>query len=381
MEFPQVGPITAEGLTIINAQGVTVASVDTSGNAVFQSVNTPSIELDGFDLETRLNQLPQGLIALALCPTDVGPYAGTELECGEVTIPAADMNRFYRTGFACRLDVGSSQPTYVGINCRYAFGASPTPSSTLLFATQLGGRSTSETDDAYSADFTFQIPSANDGQDMYIGFFLTASVSGTSWAQGETYARCYTEDLGALGASSTYTPNQPPIQQYTKTYSTNGTHVFQGDGTNRDAYASGHVFQGQYDSTNGNQFSVVNFDYATIASDLSGATIVKTEVFLTNQHWYSNGGGTAVIGYTSPAGGSGNYTYSNAQPAINTFSGWAVGAAKWVTVNNSIGNAFKSGAAHSLVIGKGVNTTTTYYGYFAGNGQTGEPQLRITYTK
>lgn len=170
----------------------------------------------------------------------------------------------------------------------------------------------------------------------------------------------------------------PPPTTHTTTYNCNASDTYQQGGSNRGLT---ECYQGYYSSNNGNQWSLIGFPTATIQSDLSGATVTKTELFLTNIHWYFSSGGTAIVGYSSQAPQSGSGTYGDVTSDVNSFASWPLGAAQWVTLNNSIGNAFKSGAALSIALGQGPDTTQTYYGYFAGFGDSGAPQLRITYTK
>src|SRR5581483_6179049 len=143
---------------------------------------------------------------------------------------------------------------------------------------------------------------------------------------------------------------------------------------------NGHMFQGQYSSTNGNQFSLFTLPYTTIQSDLSGSTINKVEVYLNNLHWYNNSGGTAVIGTHTYGTVTGAADYANVNPDISE-SHYDLGQAKWVTVSNSIGSALRDNTAKGIALGKGPSTSKTYYGYFSGFGQSGAPKVRITYTK
>lgn len=164
------------------------------------------------------------------------------------------------------------------------------------------------------------------------------------------------------------------------TYSATGSASYEADGTNRSGFDGGHMFQGFFDSTNGNQFSMAIFNTSSMVADLAGATISKTELFLGNLHFFSYSGGTVYIGTHTNTSLSGNKLYSSVTPGISN-THFDTGQAKWVTVNNSIGNAFRDGVAKGIALGKGPTSSTSYYGYFAGNGQDNEPQLRITYSK
>jgi hypothetical protein len=170
----------------------------------------------------------------------------------------------------------------------------------------------------------------------------------------------------------------PPTQTYVKTYSADSSASYQEDGDIRSGIAE--CYQGYYSGTNGNQFSLIGFNDAQIRADLAGSTISKVELYLNNNHWYNNSGGTAVIGTHNLTTFGSSVTYPSSTDNI-TQASFTYGQAKWVTIANSIGNALRDNTAKGILLGKGPSTSHTYYGYFAGNGQSGEPQLRITYKK
>lgn len=196
---------------------------------------------------------------------------------------------------------------------------------------------------------------------------------------GATGSRLYVEDCGPAleyGESNLGT-GQTPVQTYVKTYSATASASFQSDGDNRGVAP---CYQGYYSGTNGNQFSMIAFPYATIQADTAGATITKTELYLNNNHFYSNSGGTAIIGTHNQTSVSGNHSSSQVNDNLDTES-FTYGQAKWFTVTNTIGNAFKNNTAKGIALGPAPSNSQSYYGYFAGNGESGEPQLRITYSK
>jgi len=131
---------------------------------------------------------------------------------------------------------------------------------------------------------------------------------------------------------------------------------------------------------NGNQYSMIGFDDALIRSDTAGSTINKVELYLNNNHFYSNSGGNAVIGTHNQTTLSGTHSSSQINDNLQQ-THFDLGQAKWITIPNSIGTALRDNTAKGIALGPGPTTSQSYYGYFAGNGQSGEPQLRITYTK
>ena len=277
----------------------------------------------------------------------------------------------------------ASTPTFLLAQVYLKYDADATTADTKLTEHQIGGRTASATDSTMRFEHPFNDTNPG-GTDLHISVYGSASVLGFKLDTAAGIGpRIWVEDIGQAITYDTW--NQTggggsPVTTHVKTYSANGSASFQSDGTNRAGFDSGHMYQGYYSSTNGNQFSMATFPYSTIQSDLSGGTITKTEVYLNNNAWYYNSGGTAVIGTHNQTSVSGNHASSQVTDNINQ-SSFSYGQAKWVTVNNSIGNAFKNNTAKGIALGPGPSNSKTYYGNFAGNGQSGEPQLRITYTK
>lgn len=369
--------------------------IDANGDAVFHSITLTAdstetaIFLHGEDIDPELyNRKSKGVVSwLDLNGTGPTTTGTSDTVFAYMILPAYDSNRVYRLNGLVHINVNAVQPTYVGIRCRYAWDTDPTTSSSILFEHQWGGRGATATDEFSPIDFMFRSQDLGTiGTDLHLLFSTFSSVAGIN-IQAETWNRIQISDMGEAITIDSYdmgTGTGSPPTQYTKTYSANGSASYQGDDDERAGIAE--CYQGQYSSTNGNQYSVILFPYSTIASDLSGATINKVEVYLNNNHWYYNSGGTAIIGYHNSATTPSSFTYPSSTDNI-TRSSFTYGQAKWVTVDNSIGTAFKNGTAKGILLGKGqtsggtLSTDKLYYGYFAGNGQSGEPQLRITYTK
>lgn len=369
--------------------------IDSNGDAVFHSITLTAddtetaIFIHGEDIDPELyNHKSKGVVSwLDLNGTGPTTTVTSDTVFAYMILPDFDSNRLYRLNGLVHINMNAVQPTYVGIRCRYAWDTDPTTSSPILFEHQWGGRAATATDEFSPIDFMFRSADLGTiGTNLHLLFSTFSSIAGIN-IQAETWNRIQISDMGEAITIDTFDMGSgtgSPPTQYVKTYSANGSASYQGD----DDIRSGidECYQGQYSSTNGNQYSVILFPYSTIASDLSGATINKVEVYLNNNHWYNNSGGTAVIGYHNSATTPSSFTYPSSTDNV-TQSSFTYGQAKWVTVDNSIGTAFKNGTAKGILLGKGqtaggtLSTSKTYYGYFAGNGQSGEPQLRITYTK
>lgn len=372
------GSATFYNLTI----GSTNFNIDENGNAVFQQVTAEEIILNGTSLADMFTALPRGLIKYSTLTGASPTYDGTnDRLVGLIKIPDFDASREYMFGAHVRID--SNNPgvghTFINVHAKYRWDADPTATVGTEFADdQAGGRGTSDTDQGFSLRFPFHFTSAG-GNELRIGLFLD-STNANSRLNAETINnRLWIEDMGARITYDTYdaTGGTPPTTQYVKTYACNESASYQEDGSNRGI---ADCYQGRYSATNGNQYSMIGFDDAQIRSDTSGATINKVELYLNNNHFYSNSGGNAVIGTHNQTTLSGSHSSSQINDNLQQ-THFDLGQAKWITIPNSIGNALRDNTAKGIALGPGPTTSQSYYGYFAGNGQSGEPQLRITYTK
>jgi hypothetical protein len=178
----------------------------------------------------------------------------------------------------------------------------------------------------------------------------------------------------AAEAFSDGAPDSPDVSA-TTTYTATGSATYQSDGTNRGDGT--RMYQGQFDATNGNQFSMALFPYATMLSDLTDATIVSCELFLDNDHFYLNAGGNAIIGTHNQTSLSGSHVYSQVTSALSS-EHWDKGEAAYKFIDESVAERIRDGLAKGIALGKGPSSSLNYYGYFKGGTS---PKLRIKYTK
>lgn len=362
-------------------------TLNANGDLVVHSItlnaadDETGITLHGEDIDPELyNHKARGLVSWVDLPTSVGNTTGTgDIIVGQMSYTDFDATRTYRISSAIHLDVQGTAPTYVGARFRYAWDAVPTAASPLLGSWQWGGRSTSQTDVIETISMPINIDDlGTPGSVLNISVSVFASLAGVRF-QGETWTNLVLEDIGELLTRAVYVPGggTAPPASYTKTYSANESASYQEDGSNRGI---ADCYQGRYSATNGNQFSMIGFDDALIRTDLTGATVTKVELYLNNNHFFANAGGNAIIGTHNQTTLSGTHSSSQVTDNIQA-THFDLGQAKWITIPNSIGTALKNNTAKGIALGPGPSTSQSYYGYFAGNGQTGEPQLRITYTK
>ena len=166
-------------------------------------------------------------------------------------------------------------------------------------------------------------------------------------------------------------------QEFTTTYSSTWTRSYDQD--NSLDISNGDMYQGEYSSTHGIRKSLIGFDYATIQSDLSGATISKVELQLKNKHFYNNSGGTLLLGTHSYTSAPNTWSGGSVDERRSSHS-WARLAKKYVDITDYASD-LQSGAARGIAIGPPTSTSNTYYSYWAGQNSSDRPVLRITYTK
>lgn len=159
-----------------------------------------------------------------------------------------------------------------------------------------------------------------------------------------------------------------------------------GDSGTSDPYANQNsIYQGNPGTSSGTKKSAVRFPVLGLPS---GATVIKAEVYLRNRHSYYASGLTAYIGahndgdvrnQTTPPSGI-NFTGSTDTVSIHFDKGKGL----WVDLPSSWYSTIASGTMRGILLGLKTptatyDTTLTNYGYFDGNGQSDEPQFRVTY--
>lgn len=167
---------------------------------------------------------------------------------------------------------------------------------------------------------------------------------------------------GGAGATST-------SQNFSKSYAASDyMSYFGSDATgypnaqrgNYPLYQGGETASGG--SFNGTQKSLYNFPYSQMQSDLSGVSISSVSLTLSNIHSWYDSGLNVILGYSGQTAIPSSYAASDVT-SVKTFS-MAEGATKTESLPVSLGNAFKSGAAKSLVLGPGSAYNLGNYGYF-----------------
>jgi hypothetical protein len=119
--------------------------------------------------------------------------------------------------------------------------------------------------------------------------------------------------------------------------------------------------------------------FGNIQSVLAGSVIKDVKLYLRNEHWYYNSGGTAVIGVHNHT--SEPSTFSHTAYGTKTQSFSSRGQALWIDMPNVVGNGLRDGNYKGISIFAN-STSMSYYGVFYGAGDgSSRPKLKITYEK
>jgi hypothetical protein len=183
----------------------------------------------------------------------------------------------------------------------------------------------------------------------------------------------------ATSTGSTTGTSKPPVAAQPT------THVYEGALTFGESYRSSggvsgsnhtsYLYHGNGGSSfNGNQSALIGFDYATIASALSGSTITGVWIYLNPVHTWWNSGATAWFGMHSNATKPGSYT-----GVVRNFVSSAkvvAGQPKWIPLSTEFGSRFRDGSAKGVIL-QAPNDSNQYYAYYS----IGSPRIRIQYVK
>ncbi|MFF4409792.1 hypothetical protein [Streptomyces sp. NPDC001404] len=359
----------------LSTNGRPVATIDQAGRAGFQELAVAgTLSVGGDQLSTLLARNPRGIIAVDYETSNV-TSTGTEMGWVELAF-TADASRMYRvvvdtyadpsaTGGELQLvlrDGGANTPTVASPQIQSAFYPFSGPDF-MRVRLELVRSGKDFGAGLHRLLVTFRPNNGPAGQSVQ----LRAGSSYPSLMYVEDTGP-YIPKTGVLNTGGGTTT--PPVQQYTRTYAA----AWSGSYANRsgyNGYYGASMLQGYYSSTNGMQASLVGFP-SSLATDLSGATIQKAEIYLYFEHWYNNDGGTAVLKAHGHNARPSSFSCDSQSQSVS----WAKNAGKWVDITSIFDSTNWRGIALDP-----NNNDLRYYGRAQGYGETNPPQLRVTYTK
>lgn len=135
---------------------------------------------------------------------------------------------------------------------------------------------------------------------------------------------------------------------------------------------------GALENNHGREGSMIGFDSARIRNDLSGAEILRCEVYV---RCHQSGNNTnrvrAVFGYHNNSSRPNQFAHNQYWAQSEWFN---QGQGKWVTIPNSLGERLRDGRVRGVTLYANGNDQG-YVGTFHGKNNSNPPRLRITYKK
>lgn len=396
---PNVFSVTKEGATLasmsdagqVSGRTMSVGGVDVDGDGVIDK----GLEIFGTEFLEWLDQFPRGIVAWENFNLDT---TGLVTECGYGEIGfLAQPGRLYRINVRSMIEANTVAESIV-TRLRMTYAADPTPApdpkvtSPVLLQTNVVPTAANGAGDAdfYFSDFALLYNESATPRNVRV--LLTMDSGGATYtpvirAQGngvssitdpESGCILAAEDVGpyraqggGYNAGGASAPTAPPIQTYTKTFTSTSAKSYMGNGSQDSSQGVSDMKQG-YSSADGDSKSL--WIFPSMTATLAGATITKIRVYLYANHWYYNAGGTArvkVHGYSSAPGSSPSMT-----TALDSTS-WPKPGGRWVTLPSSLHAGFISGAYRGVGVGPAGSTSQTYYGRFNRDGA----KIEITYKK
>lgn len=131
-------------------------------------------------------------------------------------------------------------------------------------------------------------------------------------------------------------------------------------------------------SGNGNQRSLIGFNWNAINADLKGASVLGATVTLHALHWWFYDGGTVYVGYHTNTSKPSTFSAS-------TVRRWKMkmpkNASRTLNIGAAGGVLFQKGQAKGLTIGYGNGDDHETYGYLSGATMSYRPYITITFKK
>lgn len=172
----------------------------------------------------------------------------------------------------------------------------------------------------------------------------------------------------SISNSVTLSYSVPSPTPLTKTYvattsfGTTWAQTYRGNNSQRTD--NSYLYQGYSVASNGNMKSLIGFNVSVPA----GSVCLEASLSLYANHWYWNSGGEAIIGTHTNASKPGTYNAANSwtdrvRHSWNTKTGQ-----RTINLGTQVGQSLIDGQHKGIVIGPGLSTSSTYYGYFTSTG-------------
>ncbi len=185
-------------------------------------------------------------------------------------------------------------------------------------------------------------------------------------------------------STSTTTSTATNTVKTTNKYPAVWSNTFRANGEQRtDKDGNLTTYQGYFDGTNGDQRSLVGFDFTKIMNDLSGATIDECLLTYKVQHAGSSTGLDVIVASHNYTSKPTTWDSVNVKRDRGRTNDVLEGSSATLNLGTAIGDELKSGATRGFGFGPSGDNSRVYerYGYLYGAGTSAKPYLTITYTK
>lgn len=162
----------------------------------------------------------------------------------------------------------------------------------------------------------------------------------------------------------------------TKSYACRWSQGYEGGG-DKKTDTGDVIYHDYYSSNRGAQRGAFVFDSISIPSS---ATINWVKLFLHAQHWTNSSGGSTGLYLSSTEATSAPASWSGGSYLTSTTLSYGGTGDQWNTIPDAFGQYLR-GTGNYRIFWVGGSTSTSRYGYFAGNSAgSNAPQLQINYT-
>lgn len=374
--------IGSNGVLLTDVNGMAQSTFDNSGSANTNIVNiVDSLNYRGQEFSDIVNSRSAGLIAWTnftdgnTSPTAAGSGIA-QLDFDIIEGRAYEINC---SPIVVRASSGTINTKACSVELRYtADGSVPSITSTIL--TSIPGY---DSDAIMPQSFFIATASAN----------LKVLLAFTNLSDVNQYVECNTTypvsiwvtELSSVappstGRRTTGTGSGSTPQQYVKTYTSEWSRSWSVQGINNGT----NLVQGNYQDSFGDWRALFGFDYPEIASDLTGATVTKTELFLYCSYAINNDGAYVRLRTTPLRVAPTNNLYPNSISNTRWARKFPKPGSYWVDLGTAVGNEFRLGTTASFAIdatdiSPRNNADAGWWNSAIAPSNT--PLLRITYVK
>lgn len=359
-----LGTGSADYLSVTDAAGNAVATINESGGAVFREVNAGSSLLyQGRELSQVLDDRPRGVVGFGAG----WPWSGEPRHAlhGEESIFEATLTMEKGRLYSLRVFWGW-YPTSAGSACEIRLRhtsstsgtpASPTSSTSIAKTWRDTGRAVNQPVTVEAPEFLFT-PSST-GIFRWLISAAYAYNTGVTLAYDAQMPTIVVEDLGpmppmitapskAIAPSGAAAPSAK--QRRSKTFYSSGYRTFVTNGGYPPSTGPGHGSYGSYTYQ-----SMIFFPNMT--ADLSGATILNAALYVHANHFYATSGNTLALGMHGATSDPGSFQSKGQWAAPG---GWTRGEERWIQIPSSLWQGLKDGGYRGITLEAGSSYGYTY---------------------